>query len=122
MKILLGVTGALILMLALQTWRVGQAQAELASVKDNFTRLESAYENNLQVYKVCKDVNAFNARERDSAAFRANALESLLKTARAEYQQELERIEQEATHLEHDTECRTLSAPLPADFLRWVRE
>lgn len=121
LRYLLPAIGVLVILLGIQTRRVETWKAEATHIRDNLARIEAAYENNLAVYKVCKDVNAFNAVRRDEEAARADAAEHAIILMAAEYQRELDKIEQGATHVD-DTECRTLSDVLPADFLGWLSE
>jgi len=68
-----------------------------------------------ETLRVCKEVNAFNAAQRDDALLAAQIAIGQI----AILEDELEDLIGD-TFEPADTECRTLDEPLPVDFRDWL--
>ena len=110
--------GSLVLVLALSLWNAERRLDNCKTENANLTAdVQSAVEANKSVkatLDACIATNAANATQRDAAQARADAAAIRAAKLAAQLETALEN-----TYVPNDTDCRTLTDPLP-DVRKWL--
>lgn len=118
---LLGVLGALVLAVGIQTYRLDSLQGKAATFERTIEQHEKAAGINQAALNQCLDTNAEN--EADALRFgqaAEAAAERVSQYARRLYEAESQIANQVESF--NDEQCRTLDDPLPGDFVEWLRD
>ena len=106
---------ALTVLLHLANGKIDDLNKELGASRANTTTAVHANTIMLQTLDLCEEINGQNADQRDSAQRRAELAEARIGVMAKILQESIDDFD--TTEFRDNTECRTLSEPLPSNFV-----